>query len=66
MERVRKKYLLELDHVSGGEVVVLVEDVAGVEIRQRSAPPHGVVIREILLREEIHVLEWHRIRKRTS
>lgn len=53
----RKGDLLELDHVGGGEVIVLVEDVVGVKIGQRAAPPHGVVVREILLREEIHVLE---------
>ena len=57
MERGRKGHLLELDHVGGGEVVVLVEDVVGVEIRQRAAPPHRVAVREVLLREEIHVLE---------
>ena len=57
MERRKSGHLLELDHVVGGEVIVLVEDVVGVEIRQRSAPPHRVVVREILLREEIHVLE---------
>ena len=49
--------MLELDHVGGGEVIVLVEDVVGVKIGQRAAPPHGVVVLEILLREEIHVLE---------
>lgn len=57
VERRKSGHLLELDHVVGGEVIVLVEDVVGVEIRQRSAPPHRVVVREILLREEIHVLE---------
>lgn len=36
--------MLELDHVGGGEVIVLVEDVVGVKIGQRAAPPHGVVV----------------------
>ena len=46
----------DLPEVGGNVVLVLREDVARAQVGQRAAPPDGVLVRQRLLGEQVHVL----------
>ena len=55
-EKARQTDFAQLQRVGGGVLVVLREQVRRPQEGQRAAPPHRVVLLDVLVREQIHAL----------